>query len=130
MFIFSGLQECRELYLQHNRLSSLATDTFAPLRALRRLRLDGNRLAAWPAWQLTASNPGLVSLRLAANPWTCDCDFINPFLVYLWKSGSKIEVVYLSIYLSIYPSLYLYPYFYLSLYLSIYLSITEQLSLG
>ena len=121
MFIFSGLQECRELYLQHNRLSSLATDTFAPLRALRRLRLDGNRLAAWPAWQLTASNPGLVSLRLAANPWTCDCDFINPFLVYLWKSGSKIEVVYLSIYTSI----HLYTYIHTSTYPSTYLSISQ-----
>ena len=31
-----------------------------------------------------------VGLYLSGNLWTCDCEFLNPFLVYQWKTGSKI----------------------------------------
>ena len=81
----------KELYLHHNNLVAIAADTFAALKSLTLLRLDGNRLADFPVWEL-ASNPLLASVHLAANLWNCDCGFLNAFLVYQWKTGSKIQV--------------------------------------
>ena len=54
------------------------------------LRLDGNLLSEFPIWQL-ASNPLLTSLSLANNLWSCNCDFLNHFLVYQKKIGNKIS---------------------------------------
>jgi hypothetical protein len=31
-----------------------------------------------------------VGVYLSGNLWTCDCEFLDPFLVYQWKTGSKI----------------------------------------
>ena len=79
---FTTLTSLTHLFLQNNFITAIGEATFRPLTRLTTLRLDGNLLTSWPAWQLAASNPGLVSLQLARNMWTCECDFVLPFLDY------------------------------------------------
>jgi len=86
---FEGLIRLKELYLQNNDLISIASETFSKLRSLTVLRLDGNLLTTFPIWELT-SNPMLVGLYLAGNMWSCECNFLNPFMTYQRKLGSKI----------------------------------------
>ena len=77
---FNGLSQLQELYLQNNFLTSIAAGTFHSLRDLTVLRLDGNLLTAFPVWELSTDNPLLSMIYLARNTWTCECEFVQPFL--------------------------------------------------
>ena len=68
----------------------IAAETFANLKELTLLKLDGNLLSNFPVWEL-ATNPVLASLSLANNLWSCKCDFLNHFLVFQKKIGNKIS---------------------------------------
>ncbi|XP_025419810.1 toll-like receptor 6 isoform X1 [Sipha flava] len=75
---FNTVENLRELYLQHNRIGYLNNMTFEQLRGLRVLRLDHNRLRDYDVWILSA-NARLADLRLADNPWSCECEFVQSF---------------------------------------------------
>ena len=103
---FASLSKLKELYLHNNYLASkfqlisrrlpagllsitftdIAANTFASLKSLAILRLDGNLLNTFPVWEL-ASNPALSALFLANNLWSCQCDFLSSFLLYQKKVG-------------------------------------------
>jgi len=51
------------------------------------LFLQGNLISDFPVWQL-AANPYLVTIRLAENLWSCDCDFLHPFRHWLHGATS------------------------------------------
>ena len=89
-FEFSGLSHLRELYLQGNQITSIHNTTFRALKSLEVLFLQGNLIIDFPAWQL-AANPYLVSIRLAENLWSCDCDFLQPVRSWLREVSSKIH---------------------------------------
>ncbi len=86
---FTGLVQLQELYLQNNFLTNVAAQTFGGLRDLTILRLDGNLLTSFPVWQLD-SNPLLSLLYLGRNSWTCECNFVQPFLQFRQQFAGKI----------------------------------------
>ena len=60
---FQDLESLRRLYLHNNELHSIRNGTFAPLKHLEVLRLDGNRLVDLHLWNLLVQAPYLnVSL--------------------------------------------------------------------
>ena len=64
-----------------NRLTFIAEETFASLKNLRVLRLDNNRITLFPVWNVLRSLPLLKQITLAANPWSCQCDFVQKLQV-------------------------------------------------
>ncbi|KAH8371819.1 hypothetical protein KR093_008984 [Drosophila rubida] len=72
---FQGLDNLQELYLQHNAIASIDSLTFTHLYHLRVLRLDHNALSTFAVWHLLPSYLG--ELRLAGNPWSCRCEFVD-----------------------------------------------------
>ena len=83
-------ENLRELYLENNLLETIHNSTFKFLRNLEILHLDGNRLIDFPAWQL-AFNPLLVSVKLAENLWSCECDFVQRFRAWMSVYGGKVD---------------------------------------
>ena len=88
-FEFSGLSHLRELYLQNNQITSIHNNTFKVLKSLEVLFLQGNTIVDYPIWQL-ASNPYLVSLKLAQNLWSCECEYVQRFRGWLKVFGQKV----------------------------------------
>ena len=86
---FETLSNLRELYLQDNLLRTVHNATFKFLRSLEVLHLHNNRLIDFPVWQL-ALNPFLVSVKLAENLWSCDCEFMERFRSWMSVYSSKI----------------------------------------
>lgn len=87
---FTSLEDLRELYLQANKISHIDNRTFLGLAKLEILRLEGNRLVAFPVWQLS-QNPYLVSIGLADNEWSCDCQYIQNFQSWLLDNMNKTQ---------------------------------------
>lgn len=95
-FEFIGLDSLRELYLQQNQLISIENNTFSELTQLRVLRLDANRLLNLNLWALPSNS--LTDLRLADNPWACDCDNVELIFEFIKhtdyvKDKSKVRCV-------------------------------------
>ena len=88
-FEFSGLSHLRELYLHNNRITSIANNTFKALKSLEILFLQGNTIIDFPVWKLVA-NPYLVSIKLAENLWSCDCDYVEKFKGWLEVFRTKV----------------------------------------
>ena len=86
---FETLSNLRELYLQNNLLSSIHNATFKFLRSLEVLHLHGNHIIDFPVWQL-AFNPFLVSVKLAENLWSCDCEYMERFRSWMSVYSAKI----------------------------------------
>ena len=86
---FSNLVNLKYLYLQGNKLLSIADEAFRPLKSLAHLRLDDNLLTNFPIWEL-ASNPYITALHIAHNLWTCDCDFVNKFRMFVDAHSDKV----------------------------------------
>ena len=78
---FGNLTSLLLLRLDNNVISFIDPGTFSPLVSLQELRLEGNRLTNFPVWQLSVHQE-LSRVYLSRNPWSCDCDFINPFREY------------------------------------------------
>ncbi|XP_017490224.1 PREDICTED: toll-like receptor Tollo [Rhagoletis zephyria] len=78
---FQGLDNLQELYLQHNAIASIDTLTFTHLYHLKILRLDHNAITEFAVWNFLPSY--LNELRLAGNPWSCNCDFIDKLRDYV-----------------------------------------------
>ncbi|EAT48324.1 AAEL000633-PA [Aedes aegypti] len=79
-FEFVGLDRLKELLLQFNKISTIANHSFDHLPNLRVLRLDHNRIVEFNMWHLPKQ---LTDLRLASNPWSCDCEYVEKFREYL-----------------------------------------------
>ncbi|XP_055532715.1 toll-like receptor Tollo isoform X2 [Wyeomyia smithii] len=79
-FEFVGLDRLKELLLQYNRITSIANHSFDHLHNLKILRLDHNRIVEFNMWHLPKQ---LTDLRLAANPWSCDCEYVEKMREYL-----------------------------------------------
>jgi len=77
---FEGLESLRELYLQNNKITSIHNATFQYLSSLRILRLDHNSISQFAVWELSGS---IMSLSLASNPWSCDCEYTRRFREWL-----------------------------------------------
>ena len=87
---FEALVNLRELYLDNNLIEKVSNITFKFLRSLEILHLQGNRIVDFPAWQL-AFNPFLVSVKLAENIWSCDCQFVDKFRTWINVFGAKVN---------------------------------------
>ena len=86
---FEALPHLRELYLDGNIISYVHNATFKFLKSLEILHIHNNRLIDFPVWQL-ALNPFLVSVKLAENLWSCDCEFADRFKSWLSVYSSKV----------------------------------------
>ncbi|CAL4067119.1 unnamed protein product, partial [Meganyctiphanes norvegica] len=87
---FKGLSVLRELYLHSNKLKYIHQHTFATLFHLEVLTLHNNQLVNFPVWRLV-DNPYLVQVNILANHWTCHCQFVQSFNI--WMSGNDRKVV-------------------------------------
>nr|QJQ31007.1 toll-3 [Scylla paramamosain]QVX27328.1 toll-like receptor 3 [Scylla paramamosain] len=87
---FQGLQGVRELYLHNNRLRYIHQHTFATLFHLETLTLQNNLLTNFPVWRLV-DNPYLSRVSLGANHWSCQCQFVESFGI--WLNGNDRKVV-------------------------------------
>ena len=86
---FTDLVNLRELYLQNNKIVHIAEETFQPLQSLSVLRLDNNLLTSFPVWEL-ASNPFMIGLYIAKNVWTCECEFVSKFRMFIDGNLDKV----------------------------------------
>ena len=86
---FTDLVNLRELYLQNNKIVHIAEETFRPLKSLSVLRLDNNLLTSFPVWEL-ASNPFIIGLYIADNVWTCECEFVSKFRMFIDGNLDKV----------------------------------------
>ena len=87
---FDGLGgSLTHLYLQNNQLVSIDDGAFKSLEKLKVLHLDGNMLIAFPVWEIT-SNRQMMELRLSANWWQCECEFVRKFRMFI---DAHIEVI-------------------------------------
>lgn len=67
------------LLLDHNNVTRIDAEAFAPLRSLTLLSLQGNRLFSVTFKTfLSLQTPG-THLQLSANPWLCDCELHRVF---------------------------------------------------
>nr|ANG08893.1 toll family protein LongTollA [Parhyale hawaiensis] len=86
---FKGLDLLRELYLHNNLLKYIHQHTFALLSHLEILSLHSNHLINFPVWRLV-DNPYLTSVSLRENFWTCECQFVDSFDIWLSKNIRKV----------------------------------------
>lgn len=86
---FTDLVNLRELYLQNNKILHISEEAFRPLKSLSVLRLDNNLLTTFPIWEL-ASNPFLIGMYIANNVWTCDCEFVSKFRMFIDGNLDKV----------------------------------------
>ncbi|CAL4123109.1 unnamed protein product, partial [Meganyctiphanes norvegica] len=87
---FSGLASLKKLYLHNNKLWYIHQHTFANLVNLEVITLHDNSLINFPAWRLV-DNSQLTHISLKRNPWSCDCQFIESFSI--WISGHKEQII-------------------------------------
>ncbi|OQR71808.1 slit3 protein-like [Tropilaelaps mercedesae] len=90
---FDGLVRLQELYLTNNRLRHLGNTTFVNLRNLEVLHLDRNYLIEISVWSLQ-QNLHLTEIRMANNPWTCDCHFTANLAQFLHERGDKVADIF------------------------------------
>lgn len=87
---FDGLSSLRELYLSNNKLKHLSNITFFHLRSLQVLHLNQNLLVEISVWAFQ-HNPALTDLRLAGNPWSCNCYFMQDLAKFIQESGNGVQ---------------------------------------
>ena len=90
---FADLMDLQELHLHHNRLEVVGSQTFAPLVSLRVLTLHHNRIRSFPVWDvMSVGSQTLKTITLGANPWSCDCLFIQKLETAVAKFRGRIGV--------------------------------------
>lgn len=91
---FENVQRLRELYLQNNKISAIANGTFAHLRSLRVLRIDGNQLVNVFVWKMLPSKfieMNNQQLSLGKNPWSCRCGFLNQMTQFITENVNIVQ---------------------------------------
>ncbi|KAL8570941.1 hypothetical protein ACOMHN_023613 [Nucella lapillus] len=84
---FGSLPALEELHLGYNDIRFLHHAAFSKLNSLRVLSLHGNFLKRVDTLDMF---PSTAVLSLAANPWTCDCDFVDIFLKFLLSHRDSV----------------------------------------
>ncbi|OQR75328.1 slit3 protein-like [Tropilaelaps mercedesae] len=90
---FEGLTKLKELYLSNNQLKYVNNVTFTHLKSLEVLHLDRNYLVEIAVWNLQY-NPQLSAVRLAGNPWTCDCHYTRNLAEFLHERGDTVRDIF------------------------------------
>ncbi|XP_022651559.1 toll-like receptor Tollo [Varroa jacobsoni] len=90
---FDGLKKLKELYLSNNHLKYVNNVTFMHLKNLEILHLDRNYLVEIAVWSLQY-NPHLTEVRLAGNPWTCDCHYTHSLAEFLHERGDTVRDIF------------------------------------
>lgn len=83
---FNQLYHIKELYLQNNLLTYIENATFHAMKYLQVLRLDGNRLTSLSTWQMHSLR-NLKSLTLSRNLWSCNCNYVQEFIGFIYDSN-------------------------------------------
>lgn len=86
---FKYLKPLRELYLHDNRLYYIHPNTFVDISHLEILTLHNNRLTNFPVWRMV-DNPYLMKISLKTNRWTCECQFVESFEIWLLDNMRKV----------------------------------------
>ncbi|KAB0803691.1 hypothetical protein PPYR_00661 [Photinus pyralis] len=86
---FDHLAQLKELYLQNNLIAHIGNLTLVPLKSLEILRLDGNKLVAFPVWQLS-QNLRLIEVTLGNNHWSCRCKFLQELSAWVSDNAGKV----------------------------------------
>lgn len=89
---FVKLSNLRKLFLHDNNIEHISNETFSLLNSLEVLRLDGNRLTNYALWHLD-NNKKLKSLFIGKNYWSCQCKYLQGFLMYLSQNVEKVTDV-------------------------------------
>ncbi|XP_054718797.1 toll-like receptor Tollo [Uloborus diversus] len=90
---FERLLYLQELYLSYNMITSISNVTFAALKSIEVLHLDHNYIVHFQVWLLN-HNPRLQEIRLAHNPWTCECYFVGDLKEFLHLKGDYVRDIY------------------------------------
>lgn len=90
---FERLVYLQELYLSYNMITSISNVTFSALKSIEILHLDHNFISHYQVWLLN-SNPRLQEIRLAHNPWTCECSFVGEMKEFLHLKGDYVRDIY------------------------------------
>lgn len=86
---FQTLRGLKSLYLDHNRISWIEESTFTHLESLETLTLDNNQLYNFPGHFSLDKNTFLIELSLASNPWSCDCNLVTQFNIWLEENKAR-----------------------------------------
>ncbi|MCL4149094.1 UNVERIFIED_CONTAM: hypothetical protein GTU68_019853 [Idotea baltica] len=86
---FKYLDPLRELYLHKNKLHYIHQHTFVDMSHLEILTLHDNRLINFPVWRMV-DNPYLMKISLINNQWTCECQFVESFEIWLLDNIRKV----------------------------------------
>lgn len=86
---FVKLSNLKELFLHNNKIEHISNETFTYLGSLELLRLDGNRLTNFAIWNLD-NNKKLKYLFIGNNSWSCQCKYLQGFLMYLSQNAEKV----------------------------------------
>uniref|UniRef100_T1E1A3 Putative TOLL protein n=1 Tax=Cupiennius salei TaxID=6928 RepID=T1E1A3_CUPSA len=90
---FERLIYLQELYLSYNMITTISNVTFAALKSIEILHLDHNFISYYQVWLLNM-NPRLQEIKLAHNPWTCDCSFVSELKEFLHLKGDYVRDIY------------------------------------
>ena len=74
--MFDGLNHLGNLSVSFNRISVIAEGTFASLKSLKQLDLTANELQTLSNHDFKLMS-NILSLKLAKNPWTCECTYLE-----------------------------------------------------
>lgn len=77
--LLSRQQSVEVLLLGRNNISRIETEALTPLRSLTLLSLRGNQLERIRFKTFLQLQTTSTHLRMALNPWTCDCDLQRVF---------------------------------------------------
>lgn len=87
-FEFDRLTLLVKLDLSYNSLKAISNTTFTALRFLEVLHLEHNSLVEFPVFD---PNIQLRALRLAHNPWSCECEFLETFSQWFQEGVDFVE---------------------------------------